>query len=95
MIWVQPAPWSRIVAFLDKALYDDYFWFSAWWLPTSGKFTWEEVKRHLENLEHGQTGADLSKIKAPPSLDRESGASPAEGQGRQRSPDFRFCPPDF
>ena len=27
---------------------------SVWWLRTSSKFTWKEVKRQPENLENGQ-----------------------------------------
>ena len=40
MMWFNLHP-GHVVASLDKALYDDYL---RWWLRTSSKFTWEEVK---------------------------------------------------
>ena len=46
---------------------------SAWWLQTSSKFTWEEVKRQPQSLEYDQIlreagEDDSSKIKATQSL---------------------------
>ena len=46
---------------------------SAWWLRTSSKFMWEEVKGQPENLENGQllSGCGFIQRIAPPSLSRE------------------------
>ena len=44
---------------------------STWWLQTSSKFVWKEVKRQPESLERGKLQAgenDSSKIKTPSSI---------------------------